>query len=49
VRATVAAAASYDLADRYVLFELHPYEVRCNGYDDVELPASRRWSWKDAT
>jgi hypothetical protein len=49
VRATVAAAASYDPADRYVLFELHPYEVRCNGYDDVELPASRRWSWKDAT
>jgi len=43
VRATVAAAASYDPADRYVLFELRPAEVRCNGYGDVTLPATRRW------
>ncbi len=42
-RATVVAAASYDPADRYVLFELRPTEVRCNGYGDVELPEPRRW------
>ena len=30
VRATVAAAASYNPADQYVLFELRPTEVRCN-------------------
>ena len=42
-RATVVAAASYDPADRYVLFELRPLEVRCNGYGDVELPEHRRW------
>jgi hypothetical protein len=43
VRATVAAAASYDPADHYRLFELRPTEVRCNGYGDVTLPACRRW------
>jgi hypothetical protein len=43
VRATVVAAASYEPADRYVLFELRPSEVRCNGYGDVALPARRRW------
>ena len=43
VRATVAAAARYDPADRYVLFELRPTEVRCNGYGDVTLPEPRRW------
>jgi hypothetical protein len=43
VRAAVARAASYDPAERYVLFELLPTEVRCNGYGDVELPAHRRW------
>ena len=43
VRATVAAAASYDPADRYVLFELRPSEVRCNGYEDVTLPEHRLW------
>jgi hypothetical protein len=42
-RAAVAAAASYDPADRYVLFELRPTEVRCNGYGDVTLPERRRW------
>jgi hypothetical protein len=49
VRASVAAAASYDPAGRYILFELHPHEVRCNGYDDIELPAARRWTWEEAT
>jgi hypothetical protein len=43
VRATVAAAASYRPADRYVLFELRPTEVRCNGYGDVTLPQHQRW------
>ncbi|HET7489290.1 MAG TPA: pyridoxamine 5'-phosphate oxidase family protein [Acidimicrobiales bacterium] len=43
VRATVAAAARYPAADRYVLFELRPSEVRCNGYGDVALPGRRRW------
>ena len=43
VRATVVAAASYDPDDRYVLFELRPTEVRCNGYGDVTLPERRRW------
>jgi len=37
-------AASYEPADRYVLFELHVGEARCNGYGDVELPPTRRWS-----
>jgi hypothetical protein len=43
VRATVVAAASYDPDDHYVLFELRPTEVRCNGYGDVMLPERRRW------
>jgi hypothetical protein len=43
VRATVAAAANYSPAERYVLFELRPAEVRSNGYGDVTLPAHRRW------
>jgi hypothetical protein len=43
VRATVVAAASYEPADEYVLFELRPTEVRCNGYGDVTLPERRRW------
>ena len=42
-RATATAAASYDPADRYVLFELQPTEVRCGGYGDVTLPEPRRW------
>jgi len=43
VRAKVVAAATYQPADRYVLFELQPTEVRCNGYGDVPLPEHRRW------
>jgi hypothetical protein len=43
VRATVVTAASYSPDDRYVLFELRPTEVRCNGYGDVTLPEHRRW------
>lgn len=44
VRAIVTEAASYDPADRYVLFELRVAEARCNGYGDVPLPSRRRWS-----
>jgi hypothetical protein len=44
VRAEAAAAAPYDPADRYVLFELRVSEARCNGYGDVTLPDQRRWS-----
>lgn len=40
----VADSASYAPADRYLLFELRPSEVRCNGYGDVSLPSTRRWS-----
>jgi hypothetical protein len=43
VRARVAAAATYEPADRYVLFELRPIEARCVGYGDVELPERTRW------
>src|SRR5262249_55298718 len=43
VRDAVVAGASYKPADRYVLFELRPTEVRCNAYGDVALPDHRRW------
>lgn len=36
-------AASYDPADRYVLFELLVAEARCTGYGDVPLPERHRW------
>jgi hypothetical protein len=42
-RAAAARAASYEPADRYVLFELDVSEARCNGYGDVSLPEPRRW------
>lgn len=40
----VADSASYAPADRYILFELQLSEVRCNGYGDVPLPSTQRWS-----
>jgi hypothetical protein len=43
LRSAAAAAASYEAADRYVLFELTVSEARCNGYGDVTLPEPRRW------
>jgi hypothetical protein len=43
LRSVAAAAASYDAADRYVLFELTVSEARCHGYGDVTLPDPRRW------
>ena len=42
-RATAAAAASYDPADRYVLFELAPTEAQSKRYGDTTLPERRRW------
>ena len=42
-RAEVASAATYEPADRYVLFELRIGEARCNGYGDTPLPSPRRW------
>lgn len=42
-RAAAIAAASYQPEERYLLFELFPTEVRCNGYGDVVLPQRRRW------
>ena len=43
LRAAAATVASYDPADRYVLFELDVSEARCTGYGDVALPTVRRW------
>jgi hypothetical protein len=40
----VADSASYAPADRFILFELQLSEARCNGYGDVALPSTRRWS-----
>ena len=42
--AFVADAAGYEPPDRYVLFEFQLSEARCNGYGDVSLPSTRRWS-----
>lgn len=44
VRSVVVDSASYQPADRYVLFELLVGEVRAHGYGDVELPPTRRWT-----
>jgi len=43
-RAAATQAASYEAAERYVLFELRLSEARCNGYGDVPLPTRRFWS-----
>jgi hypothetical protein len=43
MRSAAAAAASFEAADRYVLFELEVAEARCIGYGDVTLPDPRRW------
>jgi hypothetical protein len=39
----VADSASYDPADRYILFEFRLSEAHCNGYGDVPLPSTKRW------
>ena len=43
-RADAVLAASYEPADRYILFELLVAEARCNGYGDVTLPEHQRWT-----
>jgi len=43
-RADAEAAASYEPAKRYLLFELLVGSARANGYGDVELPEPSRWS-----
>jgi len=43
LREVASIASRYSPADRYVLFELHVTEARCNGYGDVELPEPQRW------
>jgi hypothetical protein len=43
-RAEVVGAASYQPAERYVLFELLLGAARANGYGDVTLPDPARWS-----
>ena len=43
-RAVAAAAATYEPADRYILFVLGVDEARCNGYGDIALPAPTRWA-----
>lgn len=40
----VADSASYTPADRYILFELQLSAARCNGYGDVPLPSTMKWS-----
>ena len=47
LRAVAVNAASYTPHDRYVLFELHIAEARCNGYGDVALPEPRSWRATD--
>ncbi len=42
--AEAEAAASYEPAERYVLFELLVGSARANGYGDVTLPEPSRWS-----
>ena len=44
VRTAVEAAASYEPAARYVLYELFIGSARANGYGDVALPEPSRWS-----
>lgn len=44
IRAVVAHAASYDPAERYVLFEFKLTEARCIGYGDTPLPTRQQWS-----
>jgi len=42
-RSLAQASASYEPADRYILFDLDVREAWCNGYGDVRLPEPRRW------
>ncbi len=40
----VADSAGYTPLDRYILLEFQLSEARCNGYGDVPLPSTQRWS-----
>jgi hypothetical protein len=44
LRADASHAAAFDVADRWVLFELLVMRAVCNGYGDVELPEPRSWA-----
>jgi hypothetical protein len=43
LRILAVRSASYEPAARYILFELHVTEARCNGYGDVTLPSPTHW------
>jgi len=43
VRAAAVAAAPYEPADRYVLYELLVASARAVSYGDVPLPEPSRW------
>lgn len=43
IRSEVAAASTYEPADRYVLFELLVNDAFANAYGDVVLPDPRWW------
>jgi hypothetical protein len=43
LRTIALSAATYEPAARYILFELHVTEARCNGYGDVALPSPTHW------
>jgi hypothetical protein len=43
IRAEAVAAATYEPADRYVLFELLVGTARAQAYGDVRLPDPSRW------
>jgi hypothetical protein len=43
VRELARTAASYEPADRYVLFELLVFDAFAKSYGDVEVPSPRRW------
>ena len=44
LRALAVSSARYSPAERYILFELHVTEARCNGYGNVTLPSPPRWA-----
>jgi hypothetical protein len=43
LRTIAVSSASYAPAERYIMFELHVTEARCNGYGDVTLPSPTHW------
>lgn len=44
VRHAANEAASYEVEERWVLFELDVTTARCKGYGDVELPEPKTWT-----